>query len=48
MYTLIKHLHISLAAASITLFAVRAWWSVRDGARLQRRWARVLPPVIDT
>lgn len=29
MYTLIKHLHISLAAASITLFAVR----VRDGAR---------------
>ena len=48
MYTLIKHLHISLAAASITLFATRAWWSVRDTSRLRRRWVRVLPHVIDT
>ncbi|MAO60799.1 MAG: hypothetical protein CL543_08250 [Alcanivorax sp.] len=48
MYTLIKHLRISLAAASIALFAVRAWWSVRDGARLRWRWVRVLPQVIDT
>ncbi|GAA5134255.1 SirB2 family protein [Alloalcanivorax gelatiniphagus] len=48
MYTLIKHLHISLAAASITLFVTRAWWSVRDTSRLRRRWVRVLPHVIDT
>ncbi|MFP1679217.1 SirB2 family protein [Alloalcanivorax sp. C16-2] len=48
MYTLIKHLHVSLAAASITLFTLRAWWSVRDAPSLQRRWVRVLPHVIDT
>nr|WP_238400915.1 SirB2 family protein [Alloalcanivorax marinus] len=45
---MIKHLHVSLAAASITLFTLRAWWSVRDAPSLQRRWVRVLPHVIDT
>lgn len=48
MYTLIKNLHVTLAAASITLFTIRAWWSVRDAPGLRRPWVRVLPHVIDT
>jgi len=47
-YFLIKHLHMSAAALSITLFVVRAWWSVQESSRLNARWVKVLPHLIDT
>ncbi|MBP5980541.1 MAG: SirB2 family protein [Halomonas sp.] len=47
-YFLIKHLHMSAAALSITFFMLRAWWSVRESPRLNARWVKVLPHIIDT
>ncbi|MHB0776274.1 SirB2 family protein [Halomonas sp. WWR20] len=47
-YLLIKHIHMSAAALSISLFTLRAWWSVRESPRLSQRWVRVLPHLIDT
>ncbi len=47
-YFLIKHLHMTAAALSITLFVVRAWWSVQESPRLNARWVKVLPHLIDT
>src|SRR5690554_6112484 len=47
-YFLIKHLHMTTAIVSIAFFIVRAWWSVRENALLQRRWVRILPHIIDT
>ena len=47
-YYLIKHLHMTTAIVSIAFFIVRAWWSVREVALLQRRWVRILPHINDT
>lgn len=47
-YFLIKHLHITAAALSITLFVVRAWWSVKESPWLNVRWVKILPHLIDT
>ncbi|MDR5907695.1 SirB2 family protein [Franzmannia qiaohouensis] len=47
-YFLIKHLHITAATLSLALFALRAWWSVRESPWLQRRWVKVLPHINDT
>ncbi|MBT1451327.1 SirB2 family protein [Glaciecola sp. XM2] len=47
-YTLIKHVHITLALASVTLFCVRFYMSLNYSANLTKTWARVLPHCIDT
>ncbi|GHC27860.1 SirB2 family protein [Aidingimonas halophila] len=47
-YFLIKHLHMTAAALSLALFIVRAWWSVIESPRLELRWVRIAPHVIDT
>ncbi len=48
MYQSIKNTHIALAAISITLFAVRALWSVMESPRLRRGWVRITPHIVDT
>ncbi|HCE40619.1 MAG: regulator SirB [Alcanivorax sp.] len=48
LYLTVKHLHMTLAALSVSFFMVRAWWSVRESPLGQRRWVRVAPHVLDT
>jgi len=47
-YLLIKYLHMGAAGLSLSLFILRAWWSVRASPRLRARWVRVLPHLVDT
>lgn len=47
-YLLIKHLHMTSAGLSIGLFALRGLWMLWSPQRLQRRWVKVLPHVIDS
>lgn len=47
-YIALKHLHITFVALSGLLFLVRGIWMLRDSPRLQQRWARIAPHVIDT
>jgi len=48
MYLGLKHLHVTCAALSLGLFLLRGWWMVSNPARLQQRWVRIVPHVIDT
>ncbi len=48
MYLGLKHLHVTCAALSLGLFLLRGWWMVSKPARLQQRWVRIVPHVIDT
>jgi uncharacterized membrane protein SirB2 len=47
-YIALKHLHITFAVLSGLLFLVRGIWMLRDSPRLQQRWAKILPHVVDT
>lgn len=47
-YSLIKHVHITLALASVGLFCIRFYMSLNHPANLGKKWARVLPHCIDT
>jgi uncharacterized membrane protein SirB2 len=46
-YALLKHLHVSCAAASYALFFLRGVWMLRDSSLLRQRWVRVVPHAID-
>jgi len=48
MYLTLKHIHVTAVALSFALFALRGVWMLRDSARLQRRWVRIVPHVVDT
>lgn len=47
-YLTIKGIHVTLAGLSIGFFLLRALWSVSESSLLQRRWAKVMPHLIDT
>jgi len=48
VYIALKHLHITTVILSFGLFALRGAWMLTDSPRLRRRWARIVPHVIDT
>ncbi|MER1966489.1 SirB2 family protein [Castellaniella sp. GW247-6E4] len=47
-YYLIKHLHVTAVGLSITLFLIRAYWSIVESSLLQARLVRILPHIVDT
>ena len=47
-YLLLKHAHMTLAAASGTLFLVRGIWMLADSPMRQRAWVKSLPHLIDS
>ena len=47
-YALLKSVHVAAAAVSVTLFVVRGAWMMYAPARLNARWVRIVPHVIDT
>ena len=47
-YTSIKHLHMTLAALSGSLFLLRGIWMLRESSLLAQRWVRIVPHMIDT
>lgn len=48
LYMALKHLHITLVALSLSLFAIRGVWLLARSPRLQQRWVRITPHIIDT
>jgi uncharacterized membrane protein SirB2 len=48
MYAALKHLHMTSAGLSIALFVLRGIWMFADSPRLQSKFARIVPHVIDT
>ncbi len=47
-YLAVKHLHVTCAFLSISLFLLRGIWMLQDSALLRQRWVKVIPHVIDT
>lgn len=48
MYAIVKHLHLTAIAVSVILFILRFYWLNRDADKLQKKWVKVLPHIIDT
>ena len=44
----LKIFHVSCATLSLALFALRGSWMLADSPRLQQRWVRIVPHVVDT
>lgn len=47
LYLALKTIHVSCVVLTINLFLLRGFWMLQDSARLQQRWVRTLPHVID-
>ena len=47
-YLLLKHLHMTLAALSGSLFLVRGLWMLADSPMRQRAWVKRVPHLIDS
>ncbi len=47
-YEAVKVIHVGAAAVSLALFVLRGSWMLGAPARLDRRWVRIVPHVIDT
>lgn len=48
MYAALKHLHMTSVGLSILLFVLRGIWMFADSPRLQSRFARIVPHIVDT
>ena len=43
-----KHLHMTLAVLSVSLFTLRFIWLLANSAKLQAKWVKITPHIIDT
>ncbi len=44
----LKQAHVALALMSLSGFAVRGYWMMRNSVLLQKRWVKFLPHLVDT
>lgn len=47
-YALLKMIHVGSIVVSYLLFFLRGVWLMQDSAKLQQRWVKILPHVVDT
>jgi uncharacterized membrane protein SirB2 len=47
-YLILKNLHVGAVAVSFSLFVLRGLWMLGAPHRLQTRWVRIVPHVVDT
>ena len=43
-----KHLHMTLAVISISLFTLRFFWTLANSSKLQAKWVKITPHIVDT
>jgi len=43
-----KHLHMSLALLSVGLLTLRFIWLLKGSAKLEQKWVKIAPHIIDT
>ncbi len=48
MYNALKWVHVGAAFLTIGGFLLRGYWMMLDSPKLQQRWVRVLPHILDT
>ena len=47
-YLLLKYVHVGCVIASGGGFVLRGFWMLLDSPRLNQRWVRIFPHVVDT
>ena len=47
-YVALKIIHVSCVAMSYALFVTRGVWMLRESVRLEQRWVKIAPHIIDT
>ena len=47
-YAMLKSIHVAAVAASFALFFLRGLWMIGAPERLDARWVRIVPHVVDT
>ena len=47
-YLVLKHMHVGTVVVSFGLFFLRGLWMMGAPQKLQARWVRIVPHVIDT
>lgn len=45
---MLKHLHMTLAVLSISLFTLRFIWLLTHSSKLSAQWVKIAPHIIDT
>lgn len=48
VYLTLKYIHLTSVATTLVLFVGRGLWMLSSSHYLQRRWAYIVPPIIDT
>jgi uncharacterized membrane protein SirB2 len=48
MYSTLKIIHVCVALLTIGGFLLRGYWMLADERKLQQRWVRILPHIVDT
>nr|WP_102798429.1 SirB2 family protein [Bowmanella denitrificans] len=48
MYMMVKHLHLTAIAISLSLFILRFFWQLRGSPMLHKKWVKIVPHVVDT
>jgi len=48
MYLAIKHIHLTCVALSLILFLLRGGLALVSSDKLEKRWLKILPHIIDT
>lgn len=43
-----KHLHLTFVALSLIGLCLRGFWMLKNSAKLQKKWVRIAPHIIDT
>jgi uncharacterized membrane protein SirB2 len=47
-FQLLKHIHVTCAGISITLFFLRGIWSFSGSPIMRQRWVKIAPHFVDT
>jgi uncharacterized membrane protein SirB2 len=47
-YLALKHIHISCVCLSFILFITRFYWRLNAPEKLQKKWVKIVPHLIDT
>ena len=48
MVSILKYVHVTSAALSISGYLLRGVWMMRESPQLQKKWVRIVPHIIDT
>lgn len=48
MYILVKHIHLTCVALSLSLLLLRFFWMTKESAMMEQKWVKIVPHVIDT